>query len=80
VALAPIAGATALEALRVGRRAADVRFGAGAAAAFVSTLASKGLLLQARPLLPFALYRVALAAGVLARSRAQSNPTRATPR
>jgi undecaprenyl-diphosphatase len=69
VALAPIVGAAALEALRVGHRAADVRFGAGAAAAFVSTLASRRLLLQERPLLPFAVYRLALAAGVLARSR-----------
>jgi undecaprenyl-diphosphatase len=67
VAMAPIGGATALEALRVGRRAADARFAAGAAAAFVSTLAARRLLLRERPLLPFALYRLALAALVFAR-------------
>ncbi len=70
VALAPIAGATVLEAIRV--RRVDACFGAGAAAAFVSTLGSRRLLLRPRPLLGFAMYRIGLAWVVLARSAAAS--------
>jgi undecaprenyl-diphosphatase len=67
VALAPLAGAAALELTRLGRRAADSRLAAGAAAAVLSTHASRRLLLHERALLPFALYRVALATTVFAR-------------
>jgi undecaprenyl-diphosphatase len=70
VALAPIAGATVLEALRVRRVGASVA--AGAAAAFVSTLASRRLLHQPRPLRAFAMYRCGLAAVILARAGSAS--------
>jgi undecaprenyl pyrophosphate phosphatase UppP len=53
----------------VGSRAAAPRIAAGAAAAFASTLASKRLLVRERALLPFALYRIALAAIVFARGQ-----------
>jgi undecaprenyl-diphosphatase len=73
VGLPVIVGATGLRAWRL-RRGGGVAAGAagtvaaGAAAAFVSTLASAKLLRGVRsrgPLLPFALYRVALAAFVM---------------
>jgi undecaprenyl-diphosphatase len=69
VAPAPIAGATALEALRVHHRVRALRapFAAGAAAAFGSTLAASRLIARDRPLLPIALYRIGLAAAVLQR-------------
>jgi undecaprenyl-diphosphatase len=70
VALAPIAGATLLEAVRV--RHVGTSVAAGAATAFVSTLASRRLLMRPRPLLPFAMYRIGLASTVLARKGAAS--------
>jgi undecaprenyl-diphosphatase len=77
VALAPIAGATVLEAIRVRHRlpALAVPFAAGAAAAFVSTLAAVRLIARPRALLPYVLYRIALAATVLRRMK----PPRTTP-
>jgi undecaprenyl-diphosphatase len=77
VALAPIAGATALEAFRVRHRvrALLTRFAAGGAAAFGSTLAVSRLIARERTLLPVALYRIGLAAVVLQRVK----PPRATP-
>ncbi len=70
VAVAPIAGASLLEAIRVRRRlpALAAPFAAGAGAAFISTLAAGRLAAPTdtdRPLAPFALYRIALAAAVL---------------
>ena len=70
VALAPIAGATLLEAVRVRRVSGCVAV--GAACAFVSTLGSHRLLHRPRPLLPFAMYRIGLASTVLARKGAAS--------
>jgi undecaprenyl-diphosphatase len=70
VALAPIAGATVLEAARIRRVGGSVAAGAGAA--FVSTLASRRLLLQARPLIGFAVYRCVLAAVILTRTQPAS--------
>lgn len=67
VALAPIAGATLLEAIRI-RRPLGASVAAGAGAAFASTLASKRLLMGGPALLPFALYRMGLAAAVLAKT------------
>jgi len=76
VALPVIAGATALKGVRLGRRGlppgAALPFAAGATASFVSTLGSTWLITQVerdRSLLPYALYRVALAALVLGRLR-----------
>jgi undecaprenyl-diphosphatase len=78
VAVAPIAGATLLEAIRVRDRLGDLRapFAAGATAAFLSTLASSRLARANPPLAQFALYRIALAAAVF--TRAHTRP-RATP-
>jgi undecaprenyl-diphosphatase len=74
VALPIIAGATALKGVRLARRgvATPVRrsFAAGAAAAFASTLGSTWVIRQVerdRSLLPYAAYRAALAAVVIAR-------------
>jgi undecaprenyl-diphosphatase len=71
-ALPVIAGAAGLKGMRLARRGldADLRapFAAGAAAAFVSTLASAPLVARmdrARSYLPFAAYRVALGAVAL---------------
>jgi undecaprenyl pyrophosphate phosphatase UppP len=64
-----IAGATLLKGLRVSRRGLDPGTGtalaAGAGASFASTLVSTWLIRQVerdRSLLPYAVYRVALAA------------------
>jgi undecaprenyl-diphosphatase len=76
VALPVIAGATGLKAVRLlrGGLPAGCRrsFAAGVAAAFAATLASLPLVRRGdrgRSLLPFAAYRIALAAVVLARLR-----------
>jgi undecaprenyl-diphosphatase len=70
-ALAPIAGAALLEAMRF-RGRTGLPFAAGAAAAFASTW-----LVPARergiPLLPFALYRVVLAGAVLTKRRPRAS-------
>jgi undecaprenyl-diphosphatase len=70
VALAPIAGATALEAIRVRRVSGSVAAGAGAA--FISTLASRRLLMEPPSLRAFAMYRCGLAALILARAGSAS--------
>jgi undecaprenyl-diphosphatase len=74
-ALPVIAGATVLKALRLSRRGVPpgtaVPLAAGAAAAFGSTLASRWLIGQVernRSLLPYAVYRLGLAAAIFARS------------
>jgi undecaprenyl-diphosphatase len=74
VALPVIAGATLLKGVRLRRRGLPPQtrsaFAAGAAASFVSTLASTWLINQVerdRSLLPYAAYRVGLAAFVMAR-------------
>ena len=74
VALPVIVGATALKGVRLARRGVPAgmagRLAAGAAASFLSTLASTWLIRQVerdRSLLPYAAYRTALAAVVLAR-------------
>jgi undecaprenyl-diphosphatase len=74
VALPVIAGATLLKGVRLARRGlppgTGVPFAAGAAASFASTLSSTWLIRQVerdRSLLPYAAYRVALAAAVLRR-------------
>lgn len=77
-ALPVIAGATGLKTMRLARRGLprELRgaFAAGAAAAFVSTLASRRLtpvMDNARSYLPFAVYRVVLGAASLRRLRAR---------
>jgi undecaprenyl-diphosphatase len=74
VALPVIAGATLLKGVRLRRRGLPpgmrAPFAAGVAAAFVSTLASRWLIQQVerdRSLAPYAAYRIALAALVIAR-------------
>jgi undecaprenyl-diphosphatase len=74
-ALPVIAGATALKGWRLYRRGlpagAAAPLAAGAGAAFVSTLASRWLIGQVernRSLLPYALYRLALAGAIFGRS------------
>ena len=76
VALPVIAGATLLKGIRLHRRGlppgAAAPFAAGAAAAFASTLGSTWLIRQVerdRSLLPYAVYRSALALGALAKLR-----------
>jgi undecaprenyl-diphosphatase len=76
VALPVIVGACALKGTRLARRGLPpgmgARLAAGAGAAYASTLASTWLIRQVerdRSLAPYAAYRVALAATVLARSR-----------
>lgn len=76
VALPVIAGATLLKAVRMRGRGlpagTGTAFAAGASASFVSTLGSTWLIRQVerdRSLLPYALYRSALAIGVLWRLR-----------
>jgi undecaprenyl-diphosphatase len=78
VALAPIAGATLLEGVRVRHRLGAVGppLAAGAIASFASTLASRPLIARDRPLLPFAVYRIAIATAVLRRRRAENRPAR----
>lgn len=73
-ALPVIAGATVLKGLRLSRRGLEpgtgVAFAAGAAASFVSTLASTWVIREVerdRSLLPYAVYRMALAAAMLRR-------------
>jgi undecaprenyl-diphosphatase len=74
VALPVIAGATALKALRLSRRGlpagTSVPFAVGAGGAFVSTLACSWMIRQVerdRSLLPYAAYRLGVAALVAAR-------------
>jgi undecaprenyl-diphosphatase len=74
VALPVIVGATALKGVRMRRRGVPRGFrralAAGTAASFVSTLASQrliGLVERDRALWPYAAYRVALAAVVIAK-------------
>jgi len=74
VALPVIAGATVLKTVRLRRRGlppgTGLPFAAGAGASFASTLGSTWLIRQVerdRSLLPYALYRMALAAAVLTR-------------
>jgi undecaprenyl-diphosphatase len=73
LALPIIGGATVLKGLRLARRGlppgAAAGFAAGTLAAFVSTLASKRLVRDDRPLWPFAAYRTLLAACVLRAQR-----------
>lgn len=78
VALPVIAGATLLKSVRLRRRGLPAGtaepFAAGAAAAFASTLGSTWLIRQVerdRSLLPYAVYRSALAVVVLARLRSR---------
>jgi undecaprenyl-diphosphatase len=78
VALPVIAGATLLKSVRLRRRGLPAGtaepFAAGAAAAFASTLGSSWLIRQVerdRSLLPYAVYRSALAVVVLARLRSR---------
>ena len=83
VALPVIAGATLLKTVRLARRGLPPRSAApialGAAASFASTLGSTWLIRQVerdRSLLPYAVYRLGLAAVVLMRlnRRAESDP------
>jgi undecaprenyl-diphosphatase len=74
VALPVIAGATALKSVRLARRGLPPRgtmpIAVGAAASFASTLGSTWLIRQVerdRSLLPYAVYRIALAAVILTR-------------
>ena len=76
VALPVIAGATALKGVRLHKRGLPpgtaLPFAAGAAASFASTLGSTWLIRQVerdRSLLPYAVYRLGLAALVLSRLR-----------
>ena len=78
VALPVIAGATLLKTIRLGRRGLPpgtaIPFAAGAAASFGSTLGSTWLIRQVerdRSLLPYAVYRIALALVVIGRLRRQ---------
>ncbi len=82
VALPVIAGATLLKGIRLRRRGlppgTTVPFAAGAAAAFASTLGSTWLIRQVerdRSLLPYAVYRSALAMVVLAKLRSGRSTT-----
>ena len=77
VALPVIAGATVLKAIRLRRRGLEpgtgATFAAGAAASFGSTLVSTWVIRQVerdRSLLPYALYRTALAAVMIRHGRA----------
>jgi undecaprenyl-diphosphatase len=78
VALAPIAGAALLEAIRVRHRVSTlaVPLGAGASAAFVSTLATGQLIARPRAPGPYVLYRIALALAVLMRTTRRARPRR----
>jgi undecaprenyl-diphosphatase len=73
VALPIIAGATVLKGVRLARRGLPagtaVGFGAGIAAAFASTLASRRLVRDDRALWPYAAYRSGMALTVLATAR-----------
>jgi undecaprenyl-diphosphatase len=83
VALPVIAGATALKGVRLARRGlpagTGLPFAAGASASFVSTLGSTWLIRQVerdRSLLPYAAYRLLLAAAVLRRLRTRRGRVR----
>jgi undecaprenyl-diphosphatase len=72
VALPVIGGATVLKAVRLARRGVPAgtarAFAAGVGAAFASTLASRRLVRDDRPLWPYAAYRTLLALAVLRRA------------
>jgi undecaprenyl pyrophosphate phosphatase UppP len=79
-----IAGATALKTVRLRRRGLPPgtrnAFALGTAASFASTLGSTWLIRQVerdRSLLPYALYRAALAALILWRARPRGDPAHA---
>jgi undecaprenyl-diphosphatase len=81
VALPVIAGATLLKGVRLRRRGLEpgtgLAFAVGAGASFASTLVSTWLISQVerdRSLLPYALYRSALAAAMLRRLHRRSRP------
>jgi undecaprenyl-diphosphatase len=81
VAVPVIAGATALKAMRLGRRGLPpgmaIPFAAGGAASFVSTLGSSWLIrssARSSSLLPYAVYRTALGSLVLARLARRNRP------
>ena len=83
-ALPVIAGAVALKGLRLRRRGLDARtaltFAAGGAASFASTLLAARLVRRQerdRSLLPYAAYRVGLAAAMIARLREQGDAAHA---
>jgi undecaprenyl-diphosphatase len=83
VALPVIAGASLLKSVRLARRGlpagTGVPFAIGATASFVSTLGSTWLIKQVerdRSLLPYAVYRIALAGMVLRRLRSQRQRVR----
>jgi undecaprenyl pyrophosphate phosphatase UppP len=76
-----IAGATLLKTVRLARRGLPPRsalpIAVGAAASFASTLGSTWLIRQVerdRSLLPYAAYRIGLAAVILARLSARRRP------
>jgi undecaprenyl-diphosphatase len=84
VALPVIAGATLLKGVRLAHRGLPPRttipFSLGAAASFVSTLGSTWVIRQVerdRSLLPYAGYRIALAAVVIAKLRREAGEIRA---
>ncbi len=78
VALPVILAATGLKAVRLLRRGVSLETGlvlaAGAGSAFAATLASRRLIGRERSMLPFAIYRLGVAAGVFA-----SIPRRSAP-
>jgi undecaprenyl-diphosphatase len=86
VALPVIAGATLLKTVRLARRGLPPRsalpLALGAGASFASTLGSTWLIRQVerdRSLLPYALYRIALAAVILGRVAARRRPAPSAP-
>jgi undecaprenyl-diphosphatase len=86
VALPVIAGATLLKGVRLARRGLPPRsalpIAVGAGASFASTLGSTWLIRQVerdRSLLPYALYRIGLAAVILGRVAARRRPPPAAP-
>ena len=86
VALPVIAGATLLKGVRLARRGVPPRsalpIGVGAGASFASTLGSTWLIRQVerdRSLLPYALYRIGLAAVILGRLAARHRPSATAP-
>lgn len=86
VGLPVLAGAGLLKAVRLSRRGLEPQlrpaFGAGIAASFASTLACAAAVRRRRAseqLLPYAAYRVGLAAWVLIRLRRDSRPPRRAP-
>ncbi|HYZ81062.1 MAG TPA: undecaprenyl-diphosphate phosphatase [Solirubrobacteraceae bacterium] len=86
VALPVIAGATLLKGVRLARRGLPPRsalpIAVGAGASFASTLGSTWLIRQVerdRSLLPYALYRIGLAAVILGRLAARHHPPATAP-